>query len=86
MHVVDRCDACLRLARYTANASIQIVQTLILVGLQAQNAGRSDEAWSLLGLTFRLAQSLGMEGRTEAVQHFLWYSTLIHARPPPAMY
>ncbi len=70
--VVERSDACLRLARHTANPSPKIVQTLILTGLQAQNAGRSDEAWSLLGLTFRLAQSLGMEGQTEADQHFLW--------------
>lgn len=69
---VERCDACLRLARYTANPSVQIVQTLILIGLQAQNAGRSDEAWSLTGLTFRLAQSLGMEGLTETEEHFLW--------------
>ena len=52
------------------------MQTLILVGFQAQNAGRSDEAWSLLGLTFRLAQSLGMEGQTEEDQHFLWGSIL----------
>ncbi|EME88445.1 uncharacterized protein MYCFIDRAFT_116137, partial [Pseudocercospora fijiensis CIRAD86] len=51
---------------------------LLMLGMCFQNSGSSDASWSLLGLTFRLAQSLGLHNppyrRSVAVESAVSYS------------
>lgn len=69
---MQRSVTCLRLDDFLLNPSVETVQTLLLAGTYLQNVGKSDGAWSLLGLTFRLAQSLGLSGHGDADEHLLW--------------
>ncbi|OJJ43645.1 hypothetical protein ASPZODRAFT_154480 [Penicilliopsis zonata CBS 506.65] len=50
----------LRLANFLFRPSLDIVQTLLILGNTLQNNGQSDAAWALLGTTVRLAQALGL--------------------------
>ncbi|KAL3431657.1 fungal-specific transcription factor domain-containing protein [Aspergillus tetrazonus] len=50
----------LRLANFLFRPSLDIVQSLLILGNTLQNNGQSDAAWALLGTTVRLAQTLGL--------------------------
>lgn len=63
--------------------SLEAIQAFLMIGIALQNLGRSDGAWNLLGLTYRLAQSLGLhklddlpcgsgEGETKRGGSMLW--------------
>jgi len=56
---------CLRLVNYLSNASLEVIQTMLILGNVLSNAMNAGVAWSLLGLTIRLAQSLGMHRASE---------------------
>ncbi|KAI9727008.1 MAG: hypothetical protein M1834_008590 [Cirrosporium novae-zelandiae] len=51
---------CLRLANFLCRPSLDSVQALLVLGNVLQNNGQSDAAWTLLGSTVRLAQTLGI--------------------------
>ncbi|CAG7996544.1 unnamed protein product [Penicillium salamii] len=50
----------LRLSNFLFRPSLDIVQTLLILGNTLQNMGQSDAAWALLGTTIRLAQTMGL--------------------------
>ncbi|GFF32132.1 maltose permease MAL61 [Aspergillus udagawae] len=50
----------LRLANFLLRPSLEVVQSLLILGNTLQNNGQSDGAWALLGTTARLAQTLGL--------------------------
>ncbi|KAL4976014.1 hypothetical protein BDW66DRAFT_159949 [Aspergillus desertorum] len=50
----------LRLANFLFRPSLDVVQSLLILGNTLQNNGQSDAAWALLGTTVRLAQTLGV--------------------------
>ncbi|XHG08028.1 hypothetical protein AWENTII_011156 [Aspergillus wentii] len=50
----------LRLANFLFRPSMDIIQSLLILGNTLQNNGQSDAAWALLGTTVRLAQTLGL--------------------------
>ncbi|RAO68169.1 uncharacterized protein BHQ10_004181 [Talaromyces amestolkiae] len=50
----------LRLANFLFRPSLEVVQTLLILGHVLQNQGQSDATWAMLGLTVRLAQTLGL--------------------------
>ncbi|KAL4902693.1 hypothetical protein BDW74DRAFT_180395 [Aspergillus multicolor] len=50
----------LRLANFLFRPSLDVVQSLLILGNTLQNNGQSDAAWALLGTTVRLAQTLGL--------------------------
>ncbi|KAL4943113.1 hypothetical protein BDV06DRAFT_211313 [Aspergillus oleicola] len=50
----------LRLANFLFRPSLEVVQSLLILGNTLQNNGQSDSAWALLGTTVRLAQTLGL--------------------------
>ncbi|KAF7192295.1 hypothetical protein HII31_06327, partial [Pseudocercospora fuligena] len=72
---VRRSIAALQFPEMVLFPCFQGVQALLLVGMCFQNSGSSDASWSLLGLTFRLAQSLGMQNPTND-KHDLWKSII----------
>ncbi|KAK3045768.1 hypothetical protein LTR09_012689 [Extremus antarcticus] len=71
-NLIERSVACLRLSDFLLKPGVEIVQTLVVLGTYLQNAGQSDGAWSLLGLTHRLARSLGLHSPNSGDEHFLW--------------
>ena len=50
----------LRLANFLFRPSLDIIQTLLILGNTLQNHGQSDAAWAQLGTTVRLAQTMGL--------------------------
>ncbi|KAJ6004022.1 hypothetical protein N7499_000087 [Penicillium canescens] len=50
----------LRLANFLFRPSLDIIQTLVILGNTIQNMGQSDAAWAFLGTTIRLAQTMGL--------------------------
>ncbi|GIJ91441.1 hypothetical protein Asppvi_010406 [Aspergillus pseudoviridinutans] len=50
----------LRLANFLLRPSLEVVQSLLILGNTLQNNGQSDGAWAMLGTTVRLAQTLGL--------------------------
>ncbi|KAL4949837.1 fungal-specific transcription factor domain-containing protein [Aspergillus filifer] len=50
----------LRLANFLFRPSLEVVQSLLILGNTLQNNGQSDSAWALLGTTVRLAQTIGL--------------------------
>ncbi|KAL3474315.1 hypothetical protein BJX99DRAFT_231968 [Aspergillus californicus] len=50
----------LRLANFLFRPSLDVVQSLLILGNTLQNNGQSDAAWALLGTTVRLAQTIGL--------------------------
>lgn len=63
----------MHLSDHLINPQIETVQILLFKGIYLQNLGKSDGAWSLLGLTFRVAQSLGLCKDEKAGVNSLWY-------------
>lgn len=51
---------CLRFTNFLASANLESVQTLLVLGNVLSNNMNAGVAWSLLGLTIRLAQTLGL--------------------------
>jgi hypothetical protein len=51
---------CLRLINYFAHANLDDIQNLLVLGNVISNNMNAGVAWSLLGLTIRLSQSLGL--------------------------
>ncbi|KAH8800647.1 hypothetical protein F5884DRAFT_685335 [Xylogone sp. PMI_703] len=51
---------CLRIGNFLMSPDVKHVQALILLGSCLRNQTNAEASWSLLGLTIRLAQSLGM--------------------------
>lgn len=45
---------------YLGNASIEVVQTMLILGNVLSNGMNAGASWSFLGMTIRLAQSLGL--------------------------
>lgn len=64
----------LRLANFLLRPSILCVQAMLLVGLVLQNDMRPQAAWAHLGMTIRMAQSLGLHKAEagESTQRLLW--------------
>jgi hypothetical protein len=62
---VRRSFQALRLANFLLRPSLEVVQSLLLLGNTLQNNGQSDAAWAQLGTTVRLAQDLGTTYREE---------------------
>lgn len=50
----------LRLANFLFRPSLEVIQSLLILGHVLQNQGQSDATWAMLGLTVRLAQTLGL--------------------------
>ncbi|OAL45787.1 hypothetical protein IQ07DRAFT_603723 [Pyrenochaeta sp. DS3sAY3a] len=50
----------LRLASFMHKPSLRSIQTLIMLGPYLTNSGRFLDAWTLFGITIRLAQSIGL--------------------------
>ncbi|RBA21255.1 hypothetical protein FPRO05_07569 [Fusarium proliferatum] len=48
----------LRLANFFFRPTLEVVQTILVLGNMLQNTGQSDAAWAWLGTTARLAQTL----------------------------
>lgn len=65
-NLVQRSFDCLRLANYVLHPSLDVVQTLLIIGTVLQDVGQSDGAWVMLGTTVRVAQALGLHNLTEA--------------------
>ncbi|KAL4874270.1 hypothetical protein BJY04DRAFT_212200 [Aspergillus karnatakaensis] len=59
----------LRLANFLLRPSLEVVQSLLILGNTLQNNGQSDAAWALLGTTVRLAQTLGIH-TTRGISHW----------------
>lgn len=91
--LINRSNTCLQEGNFTLNPSIEVVQALLLIGLAQQNLEQSDAAWMLLGLTHRLAQTLGLNrplatnsnsSATHQSHHLwqaiLWQDTLLSLR------
>lgn len=79
----------LRLANFLLRPSLDIVQSLLILGNTLQNNGQSDAAWALLGTTVRLAQTLGLHterGISHWPEHakqkakLLWYASSLTVR------
>ncbi|KAB8346018.1 hypothetical protein FH972_023070 [Carpinus fangiana] len=51
---------CLRIVNYLANASLEVVQAMLVLGNVLSNGMNAGASWSFLGMTIRLAQSLGL--------------------------
>ena len=51
----------LRTASYMSRPTLLVVQTLLMIGPYLTNAGKFLDAWSLFGMTVRLAQGIGCE-------------------------
>jgi hypothetical protein len=51
---------CLRIINYLSRATSTDIQTLLILGNVISNNMNAGVAWSLLGLTIRLAQTLGL--------------------------
>ncbi|PWY75011.1 phenylacrylic acid decarboxylase [Aspergillus heteromorphus CBS 117.55] len=65
----------LRLANFLFRPTMDIIQTLLIIGNTLQNNGQSDAAWALLGTTVRLAQTLGLHterGMARFPDHVKW--------------
>ncbi|ETN41502.1 uncharacterized protein HMPREF1541_03438 [Cyphellophora europaea CBS 101466] len=60
LDLIHRSNAYAQQANYIFRPSLEAVQALLMVGMALQNVGQSDGAWALLGLNFRLAQTLGL--------------------------
>ena len=67
--LISRSNKCLQEANYTLNPSVEVVQALLLVGLAQQNLEQSDAAWMLLGMTHRMAQTLGMDKSQNTINY-----------------
>lgn len=50
----------LRLANFLCRPSLHVIQALVIIGNTILNNGQSNAAWTLLGTTTRLAQTLGL--------------------------
>ncbi|KXT18080.1 hypothetical protein AC579_4551 [Pseudocercospora musae] len=72
---VRRSIAALQFPEMMLFPCFQSIQALLMVGMSFQNSGSSDASWSLLGLTFRLAQSLGLHN-PDHDKHDLWKSVI----------
>ncbi|KAK4865192.1 hypothetical protein LT330_001815 [Penicillium expansum] len=57
----------LRLANFLFRPSLDIIQSLLILGNALQNMGQSDAAWALLGTTIRLAQTMGLHTERSTV-------------------
>lgn len=57
---ISRSTAYLQKANYVFQPTMEVVQALLMIGMALQNCGQSDGAWVLLGLNYRLAQTLGL--------------------------
>ncbi|KAF5608136.1 hypothetical protein FPANT_586 [Fusarium pseudoanthophilum] len=53
----------LRLANFLFRPTLEVVQTMLVLGNMLQNTGQSDAAWAWLGTTARLAQTLHYHAR-----------------------
>ena len=51
---------CLRFTNFLSHATLESVQTLLVLGNVISNNMNAGTAWNLLGITVRLAQSLGL--------------------------
>ena len=59
--VVAASMQCLRMASFLNRPTLLGIQTLIMICPYLTNGGKFLDAWALLGLTIRLAQSIGRE-------------------------
>ena len=59
--LINRSHAYLQRVNYVFQPSVEVVQALLMIGIALQNLGQSDAAWALLGLNYRLAQSLELQ-------------------------
>ncbi|KAF2402365.1 hypothetical protein EJ06DRAFT_507154 [Trichodelitschia bisporula] len=81
---------CLRLTNFFSNPSLDNIQTLLILGNVISNSMNAGVAWSLLGLTIRLAMVLGLhkescegtpatvkEDRIKVAWAILWQDSLL---------
>lgn len=57
---INRATTYLQQANYIFQPNLEVIQALLMIGMALQNCGQSDGAWALLGLNYRLAQTLGL--------------------------
>ena len=60
LELINRANMFLQRANYIFHPTVEAIQALLMIGMALQNAGRPDGAWNLLGLNYRLAQTLGL--------------------------
>ncbi|KAK3054495.1 hypothetical protein LTS18_012005, partial [Coniosporium uncinatum] len=73
---------CLRFANFMSSPNLEIIQTLLVLGNVVANNMNAGVAWSLLGLTIRLGQSLGLHRAcppstslsTKTIRSKVWWS------------
>ncbi|KAL7936971.1 N-terminal binuclear Zn cluster-containing/DNA binding domain-containing protein [Trichoderma chlorosporum] len=63
LDLIQRSFEALQLANFVFQSSLNVVQTLLVLGYNIQNVGQSDGSWALLGITIRLAQALGLHSQ-----------------------
>lgn len=54
---------CLRFTNFLSQATIESIQAILVIGSVVQNNMNAGTAWTILGLTIRLAQGLGLHRR-----------------------
>jgi len=70
---------CLRFTNFLSNATLENIQTLLILGNVISNNMNAGVAWSLMGLTVRLAQTLGLHRMcppSTPLQHMLTRSKI----------
>lgn len=60
LELISRSNMYLQRANYIFHPTLEAIQALLMIGMALQNAGQPDGAWNLLGLNYRLAQTLGL--------------------------
>jgi len=75
---------CLRFTNFFSHSTLESIQTLLVLGNVISNNMNAGVAWSLLGLTIRLAQSLGLHRScpastpvaTKVVRSKVWWAVI----------
>ncbi|KAF1985870.1 hypothetical protein K402DRAFT_394470 [Aulographum hederae CBS 113979] len=75
---------CLRFTNFLSSPNLEVIQTLLVLGNVISNNMNAGVAWSLLGLTIRLGQSLGLHRacpqntspETKTVRSKTWWSII----------
>lgn len=88
----------LRLGNFLLRPNFDSIQALLLVSFSLLNDMKAEGSWALLGLTCRLALSLGLHRinphiptepeavRKEMIRRKLWYVITAAILPPPSRY
>ncbi|CAD0018320.1 unnamed protein product, partial [Aureobasidium pullulans] len=78
----ERPEICLRFTNFLSHVTLESIQTLLILGNVISNNMNAGTSWSLMGLTLRLAMSLGLHRscppaadiETKAIRSKVWWS------------